>query len=235
LSISNENDSVIAENDIEMGAFVCEVPGLLCHEDEVDASGGIPRWVINIPETRILVDVSHSPVFLQRIRRSFNFNCIVKLVRINGEIRVGLYALRARGPLADERSSRGPAIPAQTDLYLPLDGEIPYPVEKPFWKLKKESKAKPRAKPKPPEVVRKTEPPVKKKRETEPEAKVMKTRARTDFPFQISLLSAFIENAVPPIPFVLKDPKKIEAAAQDQSSIRTRLRNPRTRAGSGPS
>jgi hypothetical protein len=154
------------------------------------------------------------------------------LVRINGQIRVGLYATRARGPLADERSSRGPAIPELADLYLPLDGEIPYPVEKPFWKLRKESKPKvvTRSKAKASEVVKKVDPRVtKKKKEVEAEAKVMKTRARTEFPFQISLLSAFIESAVPPLPIVLRDPKEVEVSHPDEGSIRSRLRNPRTR------
>jgi hypothetical protein len=83
------------------------------------------------------------------------------------------------------------------------------------------------------EVVRKVEPRVaKKKKEVEAEAKVMKTRARTEFPFQMSLLSAFIENAVPPIPFVLRDPSEVEVGPPDQASIRARLRNPRTRGAS---
>ena len=130
--------TVVSNNDIAVGDFICSIPGLLCHQDEIRAEEGIPRTCIMIPGTPICIDVSQSTnTIVKHIRRSFNFNCVIKLQSVDGSPVVMMYATRARGPLGDERSSSGPAIPKGEELLLPFDTDMPYPVEKQPWKIKR--------------------------------------------------------------------------------------------------
>ena len=230
---------------IENNAFICEIPGLLCHEDEVDATEGIPRTVINVPNTQIIIDISRSTnTILHHIRRSFNFNCVVKLFKVKGKVHAGLYGIRTKGPLSEEKMSKTAAIEKDSELFLPLDADIPYSVIKPIWREKKtrnrnaskskkqkadHNKAKsnnsdsnnnphgPRSK------EEKTE---KKKKPVHFETRSMKTRARSEFPVSLTLLSAFVEDACPPLPIIIKDQREIDMANPPESSIRSRLRNP---------
>ena len=153
LTLTNKM-TVVSNNDIAVGDFIGSVPGLLCHQDEIRAEDGIPSTCIVIPGTPICVDVSQSTnSMFKHIRRSFNFNCIVKLQSVDGSPTVMMYATRARGPLGDERSSSGPAIPKGEELLLPFDTDMPYPIEKQPWKVKRvkppqKIKAKAKGKPK---------------------------------------------------------------------------------------
>jgi hypothetical protein len=224
-----EDGRVIVERDVEHGGFICDVPGLLCHEDEIDASKGIPRSAINVAGTQIIIDVSRSTnQLLKRIRRSFHYNCLTRIVRVAGKVRVGLYATGMKGPMLEDKAPRG--ISEDSELLLSMDADLPYAVEKPFWKLKK---------PKPPGKTRsgKTRiprPPAKPAIETksrskktevvEAETRTMKTRSTTDFPFALTLLSAFCEDACPPIPLILKDKREMQEVVQNGGGLRRRLR-----------
>jgi hypothetical protein len=99
LPLAFSDERVIVEREVGRGAFICDIPGLLCCEDEIDASRGIPRCCINIAGTQIVVDVSQSRNRLaQHIQRSFHYNRLAKIVRVGGEVRVGLYEeTNARG------------------------------------------------------------------------------------------------------------------------------------------
>ena len=215
----------VADVDIEVNSLICELTGVLCHEDEVDASNGIPKWCISIPETNIFINVDRSTSQnAQFIRRSHNFNCIVKLFRTDGNTHVGLYAIKPRGPLIEEKFifDKVIAIPAGTELLLPLDADIPYQIEKFSWKEKKSSNKKSRLKK--PNVKPKLEKDDSalensstrnKKKRNESQAKItietraMKTRsAKPGFPFQLTLLSAFTEDACPPLPIRIGNKKK---------------------------
>ncbi|OHT11892.1 PHD-finger family protein [Tritrichomonas foetus] len=241
--------TVCTETSIENYGFICDIPGLLCHEDEIDANEGIPRTCINIPNTRIFIDVSRSTnTVVQYIRRSFNFNCVIKLHRIKGEVHVGLFAIRTKGPLAEEKMCKTAAIPKDGELFLPLDADLPYSVMKPIWKEKK-VKPKPPPKPKKQKQEHKHDHKIeynkqdqkldhkqesrqtkdshtKRKKSTQFETRSMKTRARAEFPINLTLLSAFLEDACPPMPIIIKDQREIEEENPDPTSIRARLRHP---------
>ena len=225
-----EDMRVIAEKEVENGGFICEIPGLLCHEEEIKSGKGIPRSVIGVPETRIVVDVSRSSnEVLQHIRRSFTFNCDVKLVRVNGAVKVGLYGTKLRGMLSDDKALLSSSIAAGGELLLPLDVSLPYPIEKPIWKIKKAkqvvSNKKVRVK-----VEKKptTDAPKQPKRKRTPpppsESRAMKTRARAEFPVVLTLLSSFQEDACPPMPIILKNQREIDEENPDPDSLRGRIR-----------
>lgn len=405
---------VCADSPIENNGFICELYGILCHEDEIDATKGIPRTCINIPNTKIAINVSGNSVpsnisdddnnHEQQnddtqnetdiddnrnkkygsnqaacfIKRSFNFNCIVRLFRHNGEVKVALFGVRAKGPLSEERAFKPQknekyavgssdandetidkmkkallAIPKGGELFLPLDADIPYSVLMPIWKEKKgrdlknstnlpaeetsenlvndqvdnnnndnlnstitdinnispttqnqQKKSNNKKRKRKNSVTRKkkqskssassnygrgndedndddngiddddgdaneknaveaegeadassenendsdiytnrrnannksnnngggkrrsSKANVSYSRMTKVETRAMRTRAREEFPFSLTLLSAFQEDACPPIPIVLKDQKEIDEENPDPSSIRARLRNP---------
>ena len=225
-----EDGRVIAEKEVGNGGFICEIPGLLCHEEEIKSGKGIPRSVIGIPDTRIVVDVSRSsnPI-LKHIRRSFTFNCEVKLVRVNGAVKVALYGTKLRGMLSDEKTMLGSSIAAGGELLIPLDVSIPYPVDKPFWKVKKAKQPanpkKPRVKveKKPPDVSAPKQPKKKRVPQTT-ESRAMKTRARAEFPVTLTLLSSFQEDACPPMPIILKNQREIDEENPDPGSLRGRIR-----------
>jgi hypothetical protein len=231
-----EDKRVILEKEVEHGGFICDVPGLLCHEDEIDASQGIPRSCVNIAGTQIVIDVSRSTnPFIQHIRRSFHYNCLAKIVRVAGNVRVGLYATGMKGPILEDKSPRG--IAEHTELLLSMDADLPYAVDKPFWKAKK---AKPTGKPRnarpkaahpPPKGVIETRTRPKKKEAAEVEPRTMKTRSKADFPFSLTLLSAFCEDACPPMPLILRDDKEKKEDPQAPNAVRARLRAPHPRSG----
>lgn len=396
----NDNNCVCTSQSLENNSFICELFGYLCHEDEINASEGIPQNCIIIPNTKVVVEISndnshHLPnslnkqsesnegttqknlvdrnenviinhsidsllispqnnssnkitseigkntitsksfvkndhsidsllispqnastnrieipkntitsksfvkhdhevkhhfthidinrktnvinkescgidCYANRIRRSFDFNCIVKLFRVHGQVHAGLFAIRPKGPMYEERQKDQQlkgiiddndtadmmkkglvAIPKGCELFLPIDADIPYRILMPIWKEKK-TRAGNKIHAKygssndsfEEEVIivrkrkgnkRKDEDDSQdlfknknenKKKIVKNETKIMKTRARTEFPFVLTLLSAFLEDACPPLPIILKNQKEIEEENPDPSSIRARLRNP---------
>lgn len=227
---------VVVGREIESDNFICELPGLLCHEEDIQSSNGIPRAVIGIPETRIVLDVSRSsnPI-LKHIRRSFHFNCDVKLVRVGGVLKACLYGSKLRGILSSEKGPKKASIPENGEILLPLDVSLPFPIDKPFWKAKKvRPVAKTRASKPAPEKPHAEDPAPKttdrrKKRAQAEPVKSMKTRARvgvatksrTEFPFSLTLLSIFTEDACPPMHMVVNDEGEEEV---DPDSLRGRIR-----------
>ncbi|OHT15716.1 PHD-finger family protein [Tritrichomonas foetus] len=226
IHLSSDN-LVHASEPIEANKLICEVTGLLCHEDEIDASQGIPQHCISIPETSLLLNVSKcSNQIIRHIRRSFNFNCIVKLVKVDGEPKVGLYAIKTCGPLPEEKciSShhrvKNIAIHQNEELFLPFDIDIPYPIEKLSWKEKKVTfvpkQAKPKAKAKKSSKSKeqrnqKSDSDLTKRKKkqgiahTTIETRAMKTRLKPVFPFQLTLLTSFMEDACPPLPIIIQN------------------------------
>jgi hypothetical protein len=166
--------------------FICELPCFLMHTDEVRADGGLDPSVLSVPNTEIVADLSESEFTLARhIRRSFHFNAIVKLARVSGEVRAALFATRTKGPLLEERGKRGAAIPAGGEVILPFDGQLPFKIQRPEWREKRQ---RGRLSPEPERLER-----GKGMRKTE--------KKKTEFKF--SLLSAFTQNEVPPMPIIL--------------------------------
>ena len=195
-----ENVKLYEDNDgkiktsvaLEDGTFITELPGFLMHTDEVKADKGIPITCILITNSDIVVDLNGSSfTFTSKIKRSFHFNTIAKLIRVKGEVKVALFATRLKGPLSEEKNKRGPAIPKDGEIILPFDGVIPYEVEKIEWKDKK---------------IRKT---ISHSHENETtKSNVLqnpKKKQKEDqvCNFQLSLLSSFLYEAVPPMPFVI--------------------------------
>jgi hypothetical protein len=146
LYLDSRENGVRTSVTLEDGAFIADLCGFLEHIDEVKCDDGIPRSCLLVTDTDLVVDMDGTPfTFAKQIRRSFHFNCIVRLMRVDGEPRVGLFATKLKGPLTDEKARRGQAIREGGELFLPFDGEIPFPVEEIQWK---DRKLRPRAPPK---------------------------------------------------------------------------------------
>ena len=207
---------VITPVAIDDGAFICEVGGFLIHTDEVKTDNGIPLNCMLITDNELVIDTEGGSFDLApSIKRSFHFNTIVKLVRVDGELKVGLFAVRRKGPLSEEKSKRGPAIPASGEIVLPFDGDIPYPTKKCEWKDRKhrvrstpiEKKPKPQA------------PDKTKRRQSE-------TRVKTEYEHEgLTLLSSFYDDSVPPLPFVLLPDDDAVDQYRTQQEMRMRIRS----------
>jgi hypothetical protein len=200
---------------IDDGAFIRDLPGFLEHTDEVRCENGIPRTCLTVTDTDIVVDLEGTAFPLARsIRRSFHFNCIVRLVRVAGEPRAALYATRTSGPLGDEKPRRGVAIAEGCELMLPFDGDIPFPIQRTEWKEKRRARqreAQPKARG---EEARRRAPRVERKADEEEEG------------CELTLLSGWLYDDIPVLPIVvLSDDEavgKYKAKAERLERIRQR-------------
>jgi hypothetical protein len=194
---------------LDDGQFICDLPGFLMHSDEMDASSGIPMSCFALTDTDCVVDFEGSSFRLaHQFARGFHFNTFVRIYRVVEEIRVGLFATRLHGPLSDEKGKRGIAIPADAVLLLPLDGDLPYPVTKVDWR---DRKAKPKAV---------GQPGIAKESKVLPAPK--KKVKPIDCSVVLSLLSAFCEDIVPPLPFTLLTEKEVQERTKRENPSRTR-------------
>ena len=203
------NGNVFISEACEDDGFICELPGFLVHTDEVYADEGIPLTCIRLYNSDLIIDMDGSSFpFAPFISRSFHFNCYAKLYQSNDGPRVGLFATRMKGPLHDQR--RGTPVTADTQLFLPLDGEIPYNIPKCDWKA-------PRSKSKVKNVSR---------------SKVSQKKLDLHLPdsnVNLSLLSAFCEDVVPPIPITLVNEREVSSRSHVSSMVRSRVRSSRGR------
>lgn len=208
-----ENHTVCALENIDDGAFITHVGGILCHQDEIRAEDGIPRTCITVQGTPVAVDISQTTSkYAPFIRRSFHFNCVLRLMIVAGNVTAMIFAARSRGPVTEERSSSsGPAIAKGTELFLPFDSDLPYHIEKHPWKLKKTkppTKVKKLKAPKP--QVPSSEKPTP--RPSVPKPHTTKQKQSHNAPVEqkitsnvkLTLLSSFLEDELPPIPIVIQ-------------------------------
>ncbi|OHT15245.1 hypothetical protein TRFO_14281 [Tritrichomonas foetus] len=136
---------IFTENNIDENGFICEIPGFLCYYTEMDTSEGLLKRWISIPNSDFVIDTDTDKTcftLCPSIRRSFFYNCTPKIMVMNtGEVRVILVAHRMKGPNIHESSSKsfkkGPAILAGSELFLPLDSDLPYIVQQSEWRQKK--------------------------------------------------------------------------------------------------
>ena len=197
---------------VEEGQFICDLPGFCLHTDEVKADEGIPKTCIVVTETSAVVDMEHSSfTYAHQLARSFHYNAVAKLYRLGDEPRVGLFATRLKGPLSEEKGKRGAVIAADKTVYLPLDGEIPFATPKVEWKEKR-SKVKP--------IRVKVPVPERSGRQANRKKAQQKSRSVDNFPV-LSLLTAFCEDIVPPMPIVVLTEKELEEKNRQENS-RTR-------------
>ncbi|KAH0795367.1 PHD-finger family protein [Histomonas meleagridis] len=206
----NEENKVCTPIDLDDGQFISDLPGFLMHTDEVDANDGIPLSCIAIINSDLIIDLDESSFNLAHlISRSFHFNTIAKLYKVNNQIRVGLFATHLKGPYVEEKSKSTHAIISKSQIILPLDGEIPFFLPKVEWR---ERKVKQRH--------RNTQPrkPVKRKVEKQP-------KKPEEPPVVLNLLSAFVNDIIPPLPYSLLTEQEIEQERQKLGKIRTRAHN----------
>lgn len=230
--IQTDDGRIITPVPIDDNGFICEIPGFLMHTDELQADDGIPVNSILITDLDMVIDTEGTSfnAMASRIKRSFHFNCIVKLVKINGILKVGLFGVRMKGPLSEEKTRRGPAIQAQGELFLPLDGDISYPVKKCEWKERKqrqrapvvEKKPKKESKEKPVSV---TTVSTRRRAQAEQQAAVVKKHKYE--PGELTLLGTFTDPAVPVMPFILLPDDEAVEQYRVQQEIRTRVRSSR--------
>jgi hypothetical protein len=188
--------------------FICDLPGFVMMTDEVNTDSGIPLNIIRITNSETVIDLDGSDFAMARqISRSFHFNTVARFYRHDGAIHVGLFGTKPKGPLAEVR--RGPAIHSDGLLILPLDGEIPFRLPKCEWKI--------------PSAKQKLSKPVKSKTVSKREEK------KIDVSVQLSLLCAFSEDIVPPMPFSLVSERESAVRSHVTAIVRERRRNARTK------
>jgi hypothetical protein len=104
LPLALRDRRVYVESEGADAGFICDVPRLLCHEDEIDASLGIPGLCIRIARMQIVIVISRSTNrLLQFFRGSFHHNCLPTILRAGGEVRVGLYATGMKEPMLEDK------------------------------------------------------------------------------------------------------------------------------------
>ena len=186
---------------LEEDDFILDLPGFLMITNEVNADEGISPYCIRLLDTDLVVDMERTKFeFAPYLKRSFHYNCYAKLYKKDGNVRVGLFATRTRGPIPDHK--RSPAIPADGILSLPLDGGLPYPLPKCEWK-----------------VMRQKHKTSKARTKNQPRSDV-----KLETSVQLSLLSAFCEDIVPPLPFNLVSDKESQIRSHVSSMVRERTR-----------
>lgn len=201
---------------LEDGQFICDLPGFCLHTDEINANNGLQKTCLTVTNKDVVVDLGQSSFNMaHNLARSFHYNTVVKLYKVSDEPRVGLFAARMKGPLSEEKSKKGPAIQADAVLYVPLDGDLPFVTQKIEWKDR-------RGRGRIPARTKQPEPAVKqngKKKQQRP-----RKGAPIETPVTLSLLSAFLEDIVPPIPIIVKTEKELEEIQRVENS-RTRGRH----------
>ena len=197
--------------------FIIDLPGYLMYNDELNADDGIPPTCLAVTDTEFVVDMEGSSfTFAHSFQRSFHFNTIVKMYRLGDDPRVGLFATRLKGPVSEEKGKRGPAIQHDTPLILPFDGEIPFNTPKVEWK---ERKVKSRHQSKNQSIN-------SSKAKGTQNAKRRGSRVVTPS-VPLSLLSAFCEDIIPPIPITLLTEKEAAEKRKQEEMPKTRSRNHR--------
>jgi hypothetical protein len=121
------------------------------------------------------------------------------MYRLIDEPQVGLFATRVKGLILEEKGKRGVAIGANQLFFLPFDGELPWPVPNVDWK---ERKTKPKAPTKPKSQANPTNKNPEKKKQPKPK--------KIECPVTLSLLSAFYEDIIQPMPIILLTEKKCQ-------------------------
>ncbi|KAH0793945.1 PHD-finger family protein [Histomonas meleagridis] len=207
-----EDGHLHTKKPLDDGSFIIFLPGFLLHTDEVEADDGIPLSCFTITNIDIVIDLNgYNFPYIHNIRRSFHFNAIIKLVRLNGEAKAAIYATRMKGPLSEEKNRRGPAIYEDGEIILPFDGELPFEVKKLDWKDKKPKVSNNVNSNNPQNVnannsnnVQNTQRIInKQKKKGRKQQKKKEKIQKNNFPeMEMSLLNTF-DEAVPPLPFIL--------------------------------
>ena len=223
-----KNGGIFTPIGLQDGALITVLPGLLMHTEEVQCEEGIPLSTLTITDHLIVIDTYGTNfTFAPIIRRSFHFNTILKLIRLNGELRVGLFATRMKGPLNEEKSRRGFAISPDMEIILPFDGDIPYPIPKCNWKEKKRHILVPT------EVKDEI---VKQKQSIQTRSKKKNNKYDNDLIINmtkkentndgLTLLSSFIDESASTIPFILlpddETVAKYKAIKENKERVRSR-------------
>ncbi|OHS99777.1 hypothetical protein TRFO_33695 [Tritrichomonas foetus] len=205
--------------------FIVDLPGFLMLSDELNADDGIPSTCFAVTDKEFIVDLEGSSFhYAHNFQRSFHFNTVVKMYRLGDDPRVGLFATRLKGPISEEKGKRGPAVQHDMPLILPFDGEIPFNTPKIEWK---ERKTKNRPAPKP----RNQQNNGYKSKNTNHKHRTVASRRniKQECPVALSLLSAFCEDIVPPMPFTLLTEKEFAERHKQEEMAKSRHRNHRVR------
>lgn len=219
--------------------FIVDIPGFLMLSDELDADDGIPPTCFAITNTGYVIDMEGSCFNIaHQFQRSFHFNTVVKIYKQGDDPRVGLFATRLKGPISEEKGKRGPAVQHDMPLILPFDGEIPFNTPKVEWKERK-TKARASTKAKTSFSGSNNSNSYSNSRRssnynTRSSSSSSRRRSVADsaapaLNFSCSLLSAFCEDTIPPIPIKLLTEKEFAERNKQAEHTKTRARNHKIR------
>ena len=201
---------------LDDGAYICDLPGFLMYNEEVRCDNGLPPGCVTVTNKDLVIDVGGDSggCVASQIRRSFHFNCIAKLNRVAGEVRVGLYASKLTGPLSEEKNRRGPAIMPDGELLLPLDGYIPFELPKVEWK---EKRSRPKVQLDRGASANRSE---GVSRSSSMTLRSKKKKAKQQEYPPLSLLSGFYDQELSPLPFVIVEEGEERPQKKTRSSKR---------------
>lgn len=226
--------------------FIVDLPGFLMFADELNADDGIPPTCFAITDTEYVIDLEGSSFNLaHQFQRSFHFNTVVRIYRLGDDPRVGLFATRLKGPISEEKGKRGPAVQHDMPLILPFDGEIPFNTPKVEWKERK-TKARAAAKAKNSAAgngnssnsntnSRRSSTYSSRSHGNGSYSNSSRRRSNADTSsaspcnFSLSLLTAFCEDIIPPIPITLLTEKEFAERNKQAEHPKTRARNHKIR------
>ena len=91
----NKEGQIICPVSLKQNVFICDLPGFIMHSDEVKCENGIPLNIISIFETDVVINLDGCKNQLpSKIKRSFQPNCIAKFYKTNEGIKVGLFSYK---------------------------------------------------------------------------------------------------------------------------------------------
>ena len=212
----DRNGHVITPVPLPDGEYICDLPGFLMHTDEVYADYGIPACCLAVDDTDLIIDMSGTPFTIApNFRRSFHPNASVRLISVAGRPRVALFAVKPHGPLYDEKVklSGNIAIQQNSEIILPFDGDLPFPIDKKPWKEKKQ-----RAR-----VVQRVKEEKPKPKKKQPNSRKASSNAASIPPVpELTLLSPFLSDDIPPPHFNIISNEEMEEKKRSHEKAKER-------------
>jgi len=120
-------ETVVCLSNVKNGALLCEVYGEVSVFEELDRDSQVPRLsLLSVTGTQLIVDIERreNDAIQTRVRRGVYYNCEARLFRLNGKMRVGLFAtIPALLPTLFDalRKASVIAIHAGDELFAPFD------------------------------------------------------------------------------------------------------------------
>ena len=136
VKLKYRDGGIHVESSVQDGAFICSIPGFMCHFFESPCANGIKPTYVSVPSSEFVIDTEGTGFAIsQHIKRSFHYNCHPKLCIVKGEVKALLFAHNMKGPMIMKTRQKkgGIAIEEGGEIYLPFDSDLPWPTPSDEW------------------------------------------------------------------------------------------------------